>query len=54
MNEHLWETEADPLALLAALHPMRTLGSLREQARPDLLVSIAASQIQSLPWGHLP
>jgi hypothetical protein len=51
MNEHLWENETDPLALLDALHPMHTHGSIRDQTRQSRMYLLACAH---RAWRKLP
>jgi hypothetical protein len=51
MNETLWFTGTDPLALLDALYPMRSLGSEPPQARASRLYLLACARKQ---WDRLP
>jgi hypothetical protein len=49
--ERSWLSSDDPLELLKALHPLRTLGSVQPQTRPSRLYLIACARRQ---WGRLP
>jgi hypothetical protein len=51
MNETIWQSERDPLALLEALHPMRTLGSIRPQTRQSRMYLLACAR---RCWQRLP
>jgi hypothetical protein len=49
--ERFWLSCDDPLELLKALHPVRTLGSVRPQSRQSRLYLAACARLQ---WAHLP
>jgi hypothetical protein len=51
MNEAAWFAESDPLALLDALHPMRSHGSELPQTRASRLYLLACARRQ---WRRLP
>ncbi len=51
MSEALWFRASDPLELLAALYPMRTLGSTQPQSRQSRLYLLACARKQ---WARLP
>jgi hypothetical protein len=51
MNEKVWLTEPDPLALLAELYPMGTHGSERPQSRRCRMYLLACARRQ---WYRLP
>lgn len=51
MNEALWLAGTDPLALLADLHPLQTLGSVKPQSRRSRMYLLACARRQ---WPRLP
>jgi hypothetical protein len=51
MDERLWLTGTDPFALLADLHPTRTLGSVRPQTRQSRMYLLACARRR---WERLP